>query len=146
MLQRLHTLKKGPRWIKLKFLAYQRVDLLRGREIGSLLMHASIPITHIFLWDFCIFPFFFTLLFFSFYLCFLPLTPPPSPRLFMTKAFYTFCYDKNYRFYPLTAFCSLWASFQDCPLPNHYHYTILVAPCLISRQKWFSLFSILLSG
>ena len=147
-------MKKGPRWLKLEFLAYQRVGLLKGREMGSLLMHAFISIIHIFLWDFCIFPFFFffTLLFFSFYLYFLPLFPP---LLFTTMAFYNICYDRNYRFYPLTAFGSLWASFQDCQLacqlPSHYHYTMLATPRLIPRQKWFcfvsylSLFSILLS-
>ena len=33
--------------MKLEFLAYQRVGLLKGKEIGSLLMHASIPSTHV---------------------------------------------------------------------------------------------------
>ena len=55
------------------------MGLLRRREVGSLLMHASIPILHVsfFLWDFCIFSFFFSfftlLSFLSYYPCFLPL-------------------------------------------------------------------------
>ena len=141
-------MEKGPRWLKLEFLAYLRAGLLRGREVGSLLMHASIPILHVsfFLSDFCIFPFFFFfLLCFLFFLstpifcrCFSSHFFPPF-SLFMPMAFYTVCRDKIYHFYPSTAFGLLWASFQDCPLVcwmlNHYHYTLLAAPCLIPRQK-----------
>ena len=118
--------------------------------MGSLLMHASIPITQVssFLWDFCTFPFLFSLFtllsFLFFYLSFLgrcSLPPPPSPLLFMYMTFYTTCHDKIYNFYHLTAFGALWASFQDCPLvcqlPSHYHYTVLVAQRLIPKQKWF---------
>ena len=139
------------------------MGLLKGREIDSLLIHASIPILMFFfgisvyfLSFFFLYLFiYFTLLFFFFLPLFLAVVPPPS-LLFTTMAFYTACCDRIYRVYPLTAFGSLWVSFQDyplaCRLPNHYHYTVLAAPHLIPKQKWFcfvsyfSLFSILLSG
>ena len=62
--------------------------------------------------------------------------------LFITIAFYTICHGKIYNFYPSTAFGLLWAFFQDYPLacwlPDHYHYTMLAAPCLIPRQNGLS--------
>jgi len=62
-------------------------------------------------------------------------------------AFYTACRDRIYYFYPLTAFGSLWVSFQNCPLVcqllNHYHYTTEVAPRLIPKQKGFGFISYL---
>ena len=129
------------------------MGLLRGREISSLLMHVSIPGT-LFSLGFLYFSFSFLLLYFLCFLIFLSISfffffvyrcssfflcPPFS--LFMTMAFYTACHDRIYHFYPSTAFGSLWASFQDylltCRLPSHYHYTVLAAPRLIPKQKWF---------
>ena len=59
----------------------------------------------------------------------------------MPMAFYTTCRNMIYHFYPLTAFGSLWASFQDCPLacrlPSYYHYTVYAALRLIPKKKWF---------
>ena len=117
------------------------MDLSRGREMGSLLMHVSIPTSQAFS---LIFVFFFS--FFLFFFLVLPLFlfvihDPPS--LFTTTTFYTICHEMIYHFYPSPAFGLLWASFQDCPLacqlPSHYHCTVLVAPCLIPRQKWLVL-------
>ena len=72
--------------------------------MGSLLMHASIPITPFFL-DFCVFPFFFTL----FLPCstFISCRASSSLSLFTTMVFCTACRDKIYHFYPLITFGSL---------------------------------------
>ena len=112
--------------------------------MGSLLMHTL---------------FLFLTLFFFGLLCFLFLFSPfiacststsfhddddSFPSLFVATTFYTVCHDRIYHFYPSTAFGSLWASFQDCPLvcwlPSHYHCTVLVAPLIISRQNGLSYF------
>ena len=106
------------------------------------MMHASIPITHVFL------EFLYLSFLFYFFFSFLRSTSisccgSSSFSVFITMAFYTACRDRNYHFYPLIAFGSLWVSFQDyplaCRLPNHYHCTVLVAPRLIPRKKWFDL-------
>ena len=109
--------------------------------MGSLLMHASIPITHTFLWFFF---FFFSLSFFFLVLLLLLSVIVDPLSLLTATTFYTIYHDKIYHFYPSTAFGSLWVSFQDyplaCRLPNHYHCTVLVAPRLIPRQKRLVLF------
>jgi len=96
--------------------------------MGSLLMHASIPITHAFL----IFVFSFSLLSFSFsfyppFSFFFFLLASLLYVLFTTIAFYTICHGRIYHVYPLTTFGSLWVSFRDyplaCQLLNHYHYS-----------------------
>ena len=126
------------------------MDLSRGREMGSLLMHVSIPTSQAFS---LIFVFFFS--FFLFFFLVLPLFlfvihDPPS--LFTTTTFYTICHEMIYHFYPSPAFGSLWASFQDCPLacqlPSHYHCVGCTIPysqkkmaCLISHPSLFSLLS-----
>ena len=99
------------------------MGLSRGREMGSQLMHASIPITHAFL--IFVFPFSSLSFSFLFYLSsFVFLLHPPS-LLFTTITLYTICHGRIYHFYSLTAFDSLWVSFQDYPLAfwlhNHYH-------------------------
>ena len=116
------------------------MGLSKGGEIGSLLMHASIPITQAFHWFICSYFLFFLFLPYSISIscsgcCIL--------LLFTIIAFYIVYHDKIYHFYPSTTFGSLWASFQDCPLacrlPNYYHYTMLATPHPISKQKWLVL-------
>ena len=111
-------MEKGPRWLKLEFLAYQRVSLLRGREMCNLLMHASIPSIHFssLSLGFCIFHFllcflyflFFlsiSLFYFYFYLLFIIFAIVPLPfSLFTTIAFYNACCDKIFPFLPLNHF------------------------------------------
>ena len=112
----------------------------RERKVDSLLMHAFTPITHIFLHysSFSIFLSFSC----SFFFLFLPFSSPFFPPILpcMSMAFYTAYCDRICHFYPLTTFGLLWVSFQDYPLvcwlPNH-HYTVLVVPRYIFRQKWF---------
>ena len=109
----------------------------RGREKGSLLMHASILTTYVSL----IFPY---ILFFLF----LPLFPsvPCSPFLLFTATpFYTICHGGIYHFYLSIDFGSLWVSFQDCPLAcrllSHYHYSECVGcTTLHSQTKLLVLF------
>jgi len=66
--------------------------------------------------------------FLSFYLSFIVCRYSSFLSLVTPMAFYTGCCDKIYHFYPLTAFGSLWASFQyyllACRLPSHYHCTV----------------------
>ena len=121
---------------------------MRGREIGSLLMHAFAPITHVsslpfgFLYSFSFSSLFTLFSFLSFYLSVFLIVVIPPP-LFTTIVFYTTCRDRIYHFYPSTTFGSLWVSFQDCPqacwLPSHHHYTMLAAPCLIPKKSDFVL-------
>ena len=126
---------------------------LRMREMGSLLINVSIPITHVFFGISVSFLFSLFTLFFSFLLSTSVYCRCSPHSLFMIMAFYIAHHD---RIYHLIAFGWLWVSFQDCPLAcrlsSHYHYTVLAAPCLILIKKCFyfvfnlSLFSILLSG
>jgi len=117
--------------------------LLRGRKVGSLLVHAFTPITHIFLPHSQFLCFLCFLTCFPCFLSFSLLFPFPlcfcSSLLCTSMAFYIACRDKIYHFYPLTTFGLLWVSFQDCPLvyrlPSHHHYTVLAVPCLIPKQK-----------
>ena len=110
--------KKEPNWLKLEFLAYQKVGLLRGREMGSQLMHAVASITHVsslFL-GFLYLSFFFLFLFLLCFLFFLSTSlfclPSFLPHsLFTPMAFYIAYCDRIYHFYPLTIFGSLWVSF-----------------------------------
>ena len=104
-----HFGKKGSRWLKLEFLTYQRVGLLRGREVGNLLMHASIPSTHIsslslgFLY-FSLF-FFVYSVFFTFFLsfCFLFSVVP-----FFTNHNYSILYYLPWQNLPFLPFNHFW--------------------------------------
>ena len=134
------------------------MGLSRGREMGSLLMHASISITHafFFLW-FVVFSFF-SLFFFLVLPLVLPMMIIPLFLMIPTVRSYHPLYCLSYviyHFYPLTAFGPLWVSFQDCllacRLPNHYHCTECVGcatphsqtkmACLVSCLPLFSLLS-----
>ena len=123
--------------------------------MGSLLMHASIPITHASLW--CFFFFFFLCIFFSF--------------LSFSSLFYLFFFCSLPAFFPCSSYCSqlppfilsdvmrfaifisqLLLSPHRCPSktahwPANCRATtiaqnVLVAPLLIPRQKWLVLFLI----
>ena len=132
------------------------MGLSRGREMGSLLMHASISITHafFFLW-FVVFSLF-SLFFFLVLPLVLPMMIIPLFLMIPTVRSYHPLYCLSYviyHFYPLTAFGPLWVSFQDCllacRLPNYYHCTEYVGcatphswtkmACLVSCLPLFSL-------
>jgi len=143
---------KGPRWVKFEFLTYQRVGLLRGRKMGNLFMHASIPSTHfssLSFWISVIFPFFFVYsIFFSFFLslCFLFAIVPPS----FTVHDYSLLYCLPWQDLLFLPFNHFWLVISVLPRltigppgASHHHYTMLVALCLIPKQKWFCFVSYL---
>ena len=125
------------------------MGLSKGREIGSLLMHASIPITHAFLW-FLRFPFHFP--------PFLPCSTSISfsgddtfffsdePLLFTATILYIVCDDGIFHFFTLQL---LLAPYR-CPSKTTYWpvncpatiivLNVLAAPLLIPRQNGLSCF------
>ena len=103
--------------------------LLRGREVGCLLVHALTLITHIFL-TLCFLVFIVSLLllfsFFSFW--YSPFVIPCCCLLCTSMAFYTACCGTVYHFYPSTTLGLLCVFFQD------YHSGLPAAqPSLLFR-------------
>ena len=109
----------------------------------SLVFFPLIFLYSFFLSLFTPFSFFLSVFLYLLFIVFLFLFPPPLFSLCTSIAFYTACHDRICHFYPSTAIGLLWVSFQDyplvCRLPNNHHYTMLIVPRLIPRQKWLSL-------
>ena len=118
-------------------------ELLRGREVGSLLVLFFFFLLLSLLFFFLTLGFLVFFVFLLFLIFFLfPLYFPVFSScclLCTSMAFYIACNDMIYYFYPSTTFGMLWVSSLDfplvCQLSNHHHYTVLAVPCLILRQK-----------
>ena len=139
-------------WNLSAYLIRQWVYWEREREMGNLLMHASISSTHVSslsFWIFVIFPFFFVYsAFFSFILslCFL-FAVVPSPFTIHNYSFLYFLPWQDLLFLPLNNFWLVVGVLPRlttaCWVPSHRHYTVLVALRLIPRKKWFCFVSYL---
>ena len=121
------------------------MGLSRGIEMGSKLMHASIFITHAFLW-FVVFSFL------SYFPCSTSISfhdndtsSSDDPLLFTTTALYTICHDGIYHFTPQPLLAPYGCHSKTAHWPTSHPAStialnVLVAPLLISRQNSLSYF------